>query len=165
MALFEVRIDTAHNENLLVVAPDWVLGADASGAFVHSTASDGDMDSWQYDAFYIRNMISSLSRKKFHREEAEIFKDILFKLHCAVNGGSITVNLLYGNLEYFTYTIKRYMRTNIITRKIKYYFPPTKSYKEKKTLLYMMIALQHILCQKSSKLDLRQQFSVKIKTS
>ncbi len=49
MALFEIHPDTARNENLLVVAPDWVLGASEADAFVWSTASDGKMDSWHYD--------------------------------------------------------------------------------------------------------------------
>jgi hypothetical protein len=155
MAIFTIQMDTSRNENRLVVAPDWVNGASKDDAFVMSTATDGTMSSWYYDEFDIRNMITYLSKKLTDKYESEKFKNILFQLHSVINGSGNIQDIYYKDIEYLTYIINSFRPDNIITRKFNFYLPPSKTYKEKQRLLYVLVALQHVSCEKSGRLDLR----------
>ncbi len=155
MALFTIQMDTNRSKNQLVVAPDWVLGASEGEAFVYSTGTVGTISSWSYDEFDIRSLITYLCRKITDKHESDIFKHILFQLHSVINGSGNIQDIFNRNLDYFTYQINTFMPDNIITRKINYFFPTTKTHCEKRSVLYVLVALQHVICEKSGRLDLR----------
>lgn len=141
--------------NHLSVAPDWILGANEHFYFVGSTGTTGTMDIWRYDEYDLKEMIEFLSKKIIGKHEANIFRDILFELHSLLKGGGSMSAVFNKDIEYFTYLIKIFQPDDILTRKINHYLPPTKSHKQKYRILYLLVSLQHLICEKAGCLDLR----------
>jgi len=48
-----------------------------------------------------------------------------------------------------------FQQDDIVTKKINYYLPPTKSHKSKQRILYLLISLQHYVCERFDLLNLR----------
>ena len=155
MAIITIKHDDKRNKKWLAVAPDWIKGANKDDSFVATNGTTGTMDYWYYDSPDIEDLISHLSKKIIDKYESEKFKYILFQIYSAINGSGNIHDIYYKDVKHLTFIINNFKTDNILTRKFNYFFPPTETYKNKKRILYLLIALQHISCDESGEINLK----------
>lgn len=156
MAIFEIKTEGKHSK-VLAVAPDFVIGDNIDYCFMATSSTHGNMDVWLYNEESIKKIIEYLDRKNFDKFEASLFKDIFFKIYNLFNGVGDKDKLFSIKLDDFTYFLNSFKTDNIIAKKLNYFLPMSDSHKTKQRILYILITIQHVICEQISKKHLKMQ--------
>lgn len=155
MATFKIQLDPSGKKMVLAASPDWVVGVIKNYSFSGSIATQGILEDRYYDEYAIKDLIEYLCKKIIHNYESNFFKDILFKIYNAISGSFDLEGLFLIGIRDFSYHIDTFRTENILSRKMNLYLPLTERNKQKYSLLYMLISLQHVICTRSNSFDMR----------
>lgn len=153
-AIFAISDDSG--DKILIARPDWITGASSKDSYVSSTLrSSNTMPIYKYHHYNIVDFIEYLSSRIIDKYYANYFKHLLYEIFvCMRSDKDLNIDFAL-NIERFTYNLSMFMKTNVFTKKYNYFFPKTDSYIKKRNIVYLLISLQHVVCNKLDQLDIK----------